>query len=77
MKSGFDISLIKGDECIVLSVSLAKIEMGQRLEEICRVFDYFARKLHTFSNDVVVLYTSGLYFNSDEITYKERVKYNQ
>jgi hypothetical protein len=37
----------------------------------------FIKKIETFSNDVVLLYTNGLYFNSEEISFENRKKTTQ
>lgn len=37
----------------------------------------FLEKLEHFSNDVVLLYTNGLYFNSEDISFENRKKTNQ
>ncbi|MBU2560883.1 MAG: hypothetical protein KKD17_01200 [Nanoarchaeota archaeon] len=41
------------------------------------IFDYFSKKLRTYSNDVVFLYTNGIYFNTMGVSFQERKKTNQ
>ncbi|HBV58030.1 MAG TPA: hypothetical protein DEB73_02075 [Candidatus Magasanikbacteria bacterium] len=77
MKSGFDINLIEGDGYLILPISMARISAGQSPEEIYEMFHFFAKKLKSFTNDVVLLYTNGLYFNAEDITHNQRVKSNQ
>lgn len=43
MKSGYDISLIKGDGYLVLPISMARISTGQTPQKIYEVFHYFAK----------------------------------
>jgi len=76
MKSGFNINLINGDGYLVLPISMARISTGQSPEEIYEIFHYFAKKLKSFSNDVVLLYTNGLYFNAEDLSHEQRVKTN-
>ena len=77
MKNGFDINLIEGDGYLVLPISMARISAGQSPEEVYEIFHYFTKKLKSFSNDVVLLYTNGLYFNAEDLSHKQRVKTNQ
>lgn len=77
MKTGFNINMIKGDGYLVIPVSIARIEKGQEPKKIYEICDYFAKKLETLSNDVIILYTNGLYLNNEDITYKKRVKMNE
>jgi len=67
MKSGHNINMLEGDGYLVIPISMARMETGQTPEKIYKIFDYFAKKLSTFSSDVVLLYTSGLYFNSTNL----------
>lgn len=77
MKNGFDLNLITGDGYLVIPISMARIASGQSPEEIYKIFDYFTKKLKTFSNDVILLYTNGLYFNAENLSHEQRVKTNQ
>lgn len=77
MKSGHDINLIQGDGFLVIPISMARVSTGQTPEKIYEIFHYFAKKLGTYSNDVILLYTSGLYFNEDDLSYDKRVKMNE
>nr|MBA4405400.1 hypothetical protein [Nanoarchaeum sp.] len=77
MKHGFDINLIQGDGYLVIPVSMARITSGQTPKQTYEIFDYFAKKLALLSNDVIILYTNGLYFNAEDISHELRVKFNQ
>src|SRR3989344_7496935 len=77
MKTGYDLSLIKGDGYLVLPISMARISTAQTPEKIYEIFHYFAKKLEKYSNDVILMYTSGLYFNSENLSYNKRVKLNE
>jgi len=77
MKSGQNISLIQGDGYLVLPISMARISTGQTPEKIYEIFHYFAKKLGTYANDVILLYTSGLYFNDENLSYDKRVRLNE
>ena len=71
MRSGFDINKIQGDGYLVIPLSMARLSTGQSPEETYKVFHYFSKKLAIYTNDVILLYTSGLYFNDKNITYEK------
>lgn len=77
MKNGFDISRIQDDGYLIMPLSMSRLSKGQTPEYCYTVLKSFLKKLETFSNDVIVLYTNGLYFNSDSISYENRKKTNQ
>lgn len=77
MKSGFDIHRIEGDGYLLLPLSMSRLAKGQTPELCYEVLETFRQKLETFSNDAVFLYTNGLYFNSEEISFENRKKTNQ
>jgi hypothetical protein len=77
MKSGFDINTIKGDGYLILPLSMSRLGTGQTPEFYYEVLEDFLKKLETFSNDVVLLYTNGLYFNSEEVSFENRKKTTQ
>jgi len=77
MKSGFDISRIEDDGYLILPLSMSRLATGQSPEYCYEVIESFAKKLETFSNDVVLLYTNGLYFNSEEVSFENRKKTTQ
>ncbi len=77
MKSGSDISRIEGDGYLILPLSMSRLAKGQTPEFCYDILGAFLEKIETFSNDVVFLYTNGLYFNSDEISFENRKKTNQ
>ena len=77
MKTGFDISRIQDDGYLVLPLSMSRLSKGQTPEYCYQVLKRFLDKLETFSNDVVILYTNGLYFNSNDVSFENRKKTNQ
>lgn len=60
-----DLHKIPTDGYLVLPVSMARIEKGQSPEICYEILEHFESKLTAFGVDVVVLYTDGLYFNSE------------
>lgn len=77
MKSGFDISRIEGDGYLILPLSMSRLATGQSPEFCYEVIENFAKKLETFGNDIILLYTNGLYFNSEEVSFENRKKTTQ
>lgn len=79
MKSGFDIGKLKGDGYLILPLSMSRLAHGhgQDPSAIYETLEHFFPKLETLSNDVVLLYTYGLYFNTDETAFEARKKLNQ
>ncbi len=79
MKSGFDINKLSGDGYLILPLSMSRLASGhgQDPEQVYEMLEYFTPKLDTYSNDVLLLYTYGLYFNTDAIAFDERKKLNQ
>ncbi|MDO8408132.1 MAG: hypothetical protein Q7S95_02760 [bacterium] len=76
MKSGFDINRIQGDGYLILPLSMSRLAKGQTPEFCYEILRTFLQKVETFSNDVIFLYTNGLYFNSDEVSFENRKKTN-
>lgn len=79
MKSGFDINRIVGDGYLIIPLSMVKLAKGhgQSPEDVYEILKFFSKKLETFSNDVVFLYTMGTYYNSEDPAYRKRKKLNQ
>lgn len=79
MKSGFDINKLTGDGYLILPLSMSRLANGhgQDPDQVYKMLEYFIPKLETYSNDVLLLYTYGLYFNTDAIAFEERKKLNQ
>lgn len=77
MKSGEEINRISDDGYLVLPLSISRLAAGQSPEEVYETFGHFTPKLEIFSNDVVLLYTNGIYFNSEDISFEKRKKLNQ
>ncbi len=76
MKSGFDINRIQGDGYLILPLSMSRLAKSQTPEFCYEILRTFLQKVETFSNDVIFLYTNGLYFNSDEVSFENRKKTN-
>ena len=77
MKTGFDINRIQDDGYLILPLSMSRLATGQSPEFCYEVLGAFLEKLETFSSDVVLLYTNGLYFNSEEVSFENRKKTTQ
>lgn len=79
MKSGFDINKLSNDGYLILPLSMSRLASGhgQDPEQVYEMIRHFLQKLETYSNDVILLYTQGLYFNSHGVAYEERKKLNQ
>jgi hypothetical protein len=77
MKNGFNVNKINQDGYLIIPISMANINSKQSPEECYKTVKYFSQKLNTFSNDVILLYTNGLYFNSDKQSYQLRQKMNK
>lgn len=80
MKTGFDINRITGDGYLILPLSMARLAAGfgqdpQAVYETCK---YFSAKLTEHANDVVLLYTTGLYLHTPSGTASaNRIRLNQ
>ncbi len=77
MKSGYDITRLKGDGYLVLPLSMSRLQTGQSPEACYEFIHHFTTKLERFGSDVVFLYTQGLYFNSEEVSFENRKKTTQ
>ena len=77
MKTGFDINTISGDGYLILPLSMSRLAKGQTPEFCYETLHFFRDKLQTYSSDAVLLYTNGLYFNSEEVSFENRKKTNQ
>lgn len=79
MKSGYDISRLTEDGYLILPLSMSRLAHGhgQDPEQVYEIAEYFLPKLETYSNDVILLYTYGLYFNTDLVAFEARKKLNQ
>ena len=76
MNSGFDIKRIAGDGYLIVPLSMSRLANPPPPEKCYEIFDYFLGKFETLSNDVVLLYTNGLYMNSDDASLELRKKMN-
>lgn len=77
MKTGFDINRIEGDGYLVLPLSMSRLAKGQTPEYCYEILGEFLQKIEGYNNDAVFLYTNGLYFNSEEVSFENRKKTNQ
>ncbi len=77
MLSGFDIHKIQWDGYLILPLSMNRLAKWQTPEFCYEILERFIWKLETYSNDVIFLYTNGLYFNSEEISFENRKKTTQ
>jgi hypothetical protein len=77
MKSGFDINTISDEGYLILPLSMSRLHAGQSPEEVYEILRFFLKKLEKYSNDVILLYTNGLYFNSEDISFEKRKKTNE
>ncbi len=75
-KTGFNINKILGSGTLILPISMSRIAGGQSPEECYEMVEYFTNKIESFNNDVVLLYTNGLYFNTEDVAFEKRVKMN-
>jgi len=72
----YDINKLPKDGYIVFPLSMSRLSNGQSPEELNKMLEYFENKIITMGIDVVLLYTNGLYFNSDDNAINIRKKTN-
>lgn len=75
-KTGYDINKIKGSGTLILPISMSRIAGGQAPEDCYEMLSSFEDKLESFNNDAILMYTNGLYFNTEDIAFEKRVKTN-
>lgn len=75
-KTGFNISKIRGSGTLILPISMSRIAGGQTPDDCYEMLSYFEDKLESFSNDAILMYTNGLYFNTEDVAFEKRVKTN-
>jgi hypothetical protein len=62
-----DLNRVQTNGCLVLPLSLGKLHGQQSPAALIDFLVFFAEtKIHQLGIDVILLYTNGLYFNSDE-----------
>lgn len=61
-----DINRLPEDGYLVLPLSMSRLSAGQSPADCYSVFEHFEPKISVMGLDVVLLYTNGLYFNTDE-----------
>jgi hypothetical protein len=76
VKNGYNINKLEGDGYLILPISMSRISTGQSPEKVYEILSSFDDILYTLNNDVILMYTNGLYFNTDEIASKKRIKTN-
>lgn len=76
MKTGYDINQLKGDGYLILPLSMSRLAhgSGQDPEQIYKVIKHFTQKIESYSNDMVLLYTIGNYFNNDGVDSATRTR---
>lgn len=74
MRQHYDIKRISESGTLVLPLSQSKLHGTQGPEAIYTFLKRFSNKIHSLSVDVVILYTSSLYFNSEEISLNLKTK---
>ena len=75
-KTGFDINKINGSGTLIIPISMSRIAGGQAPEDCYEMLSYFENKLEAFNNDAILMYTNGLYFNTEDVAFEKRVKTN-
>ena len=60
-----DVNRIPSDGCLILPLSMGRLSSAHAPKCIHEFLQFFESKLTTFSVDVVLLYTNGLYMNDD------------
>jgi|HubBroStandDraft_6_1064221.scaffolds.fasta_scaffold409475_2 hypothetical protein len=68
-----DLNRVAPNGSLVLPLSLAKLHGHQSPTAIYDFLKFFSDKIRSISVDVILLYTNGLYFNSDEISLALRI----
>lgn len=76
IKTGFNINKISGSGTLILPISMSRIANGQNPDDCYEMLAYFEDKLESLSNDAILMYTNGLYFNTDDVAFEKRVKTN-
>ena len=71
-----DINRLPDDGYVIFPLSISRLQTGQKPEKIMQFLSVLDKKLNLPTNDVVFLYTNGLYFNSDELAIDLRKKTN-
>ncbi len=75
-KTGFNINKIQGSGTLILPISMSRIASGQTPEDCYEMLTYFEDKLEALNNDAILMYTNGLYFNTEDVAFEKRVKTN-
>ena len=73
MAEHHDIKRVPPNGCLVLPLSMTKLHGQQSPAEIYDFLKFFADKIRLISVDVAILYTNGLYFNSDDTSLAVRI----
>lgn len=68
----YDIKRVPGNGKLVLPLSMSRLHTGQSAKAIFEFIQFFLAKCETHSIDVILVYTNGLYCNSNEIAHTVR-----
>ena len=71
-----DINQLPDDGYIIFPLSMSRLQGDQSAEKCMEYLAVLDTKLNLPTNDVVFLYTNGLYFNADELAINLRKKTN-
>ncbi len=69
-----DISRLPNDGYLIFPLSMSRLQTSQNPEACYQALAYFDQKIPVISNDVVFLYTNGLYYNTEESALSVRVR---
>ena len=75
-RTGFNIGKIRGSGTLILPISMSRIAGGQSPEDCYEILSSFEDKLESFNNDAILMYTNGLYFNTEDVAFEKRLKTN-
>lgn len=72
-----DINKLPTDGYVVFPLSMSRLHQDQDPKSCMDYIGVLDEKIHIPGNDIVFLYTNGLYFNTREVAYTARSKTNQ
>ena len=71
-----DINQLPDDGYVIFPLSMSRLQTSQKPEDCMNFLSVLDDKLNLPTNDVIFLYTNGLYFNSEEKAMDLRKKTN-
>lgn len=74
MNEFYDIKRLPENGTLVIPLSMPKLHGEQSPEEIYKFLGFMEKKIPRISVDVVLLYTNGLYFNSEQDALSTRIR---